>query len=385
LENRLHSADWKLPVKMEYTAANTPQQNALVEVKFTHLAAKARAAMHAAEIPRKRRLEFFPEVIMTMTKLDWLKLITINKVKKTRIEHYGLPLPLPSIYVLGEKQESSKDGKIGDQGVTGMFVGYTQNHKGDCYRMWNPKTKKVTETCDVVFLNRTFFRTHTMPVHKKQSTDDEDLNSVQLDERGGTITENFVTGDDAAMVESVDSSVPDTPMVNNNLEQLKYGCTYRCTKYYHPATGRMIGVEAAALANYYQCLKDTDGEMEFANVGAGIGGEFENTIELKPIKYKEAINRPDGKAREKEIENEHDRMVKNNALEPVKKSLLPKGTKVIDSTWACKKKNTRKLHGHLNACGFKVEGVHFNGTSTHAIVMNAGTIQIVLILTYDYG
>jgi hypothetical protein len=28
-----------------------------------------------------------------MTKLDWLKLITINKVKKTRIEHYGLPLP----------------------------------------------------------------------------------------------------------------------------------------------------------------------------------------------------------------------------------------------------------------------------------------------------
>jgi hypothetical protein len=25
LEKRLHSADWKLPVKMEYTAANTPQ------------------------------------------------------------------------------------------------------------------------------------------------------------------------------------------------------------------------------------------------------------------------------------------------------------------------------------------------------------------------
>jgi hypothetical protein len=41
LEKRLHSADWKLPVKMEYKAANTPQQNALVEVKFTYLAAKA--------------------------------------------------------------------------------------------------------------------------------------------------------------------------------------------------------------------------------------------------------------------------------------------------------------------------------------------------------
>jgi hypothetical protein len=60
---------------MEYTAANTPQQNALVEFKFTYLAAKTRATMHAAEVPRNRRLKIFPEVIMTMTKLDWLKLI----------------------------------------------------------------------------------------------------------------------------------------------------------------------------------------------------------------------------------------------------------------------------------------------------------------------
>jgi hypothetical protein len=71
LEKRLHSAGWKLLVKIQYTAANSPQQNALVEVKFTYLASKARAAKHAAKVPRNRRLEFFPEVIMTMTKLDW--------------------------------------------------------------------------------------------------------------------------------------------------------------------------------------------------------------------------------------------------------------------------------------------------------------------------
>ncbi len=106
----------------------------------------------------------------------------------------------------------------------------------------------------------------------------------------------------------------------------------------------------------------------------------QNTMELKPMKYEEAINGPDGKAWEKEIENEHDRMVKNNAWEPVKKSLPPKGTKVIDSTWACKKKITRKPRGH-HACKFKqVEGVHYDGTGTHTPVMNAGTIQIVLIL-----
>jgi hypothetical protein len=78
LEKRLRSAYWKLQVKMEYTGADTPQQNALVESKFTYLGAKAWAAMHAAEVPRERRFVFFPEVIMTMTKLDWLKLITIK-------------------------------------------------------------------------------------------------------------------------------------------------------------------------------------------------------------------------------------------------------------------------------------------------------------------
>jgi hypothetical protein len=114
---------------------------------------------------------------------------------------------------------------------------------------------------------------------------------------------DFVTGDDnAAPVESMDSSVPDTSVVNNNLGQSKYGCTYRPTTHYDPATGHTIGAEATALANYYQCLKDMDGEMEFANIGALIGGGFENTMELKPMKYKEANNGSDAKAWEKEIE-----------------------------------------------------------------------------------
>jgi hypothetical protein len=67
------------------------------------------------------------------------------------------------------------------------------------------------------------------------------------------------------------------------------------------------------------------------------------------MKYKEAITGPDGKARANKIENEHDRMVKNDVWEPVKKSSLPKGTKVIDSTCSCKKKSTGKLRGRLNA------------------------------------
>jgi hypothetical protein len=184
------------------------------------------------------------------------------------------------------------------------------------------------------------------------------------------------------MIESVDSSAPVTHVVNNYLGQSKDGRTYKPTMHYDPVTGHTIGAEATALANYYQCLEDMDGKMEFSNIGAGIGGGFENTMmDLKRIKYKEVINGPDGKAREKEIENEHDHMVKKNAWELVKKSLLPKDMEVIDSTWACKKKSTRKLRRRLNAHGFKqFEGVPYDGRSTHAPVTKAGTIQIVLIL-----
>ena len=121
--------------------------------------------------------------------------------------------------------------------------------------------------------------------------------------------------------------------------------------------------------------------MECYYVEAGIGEGFENTMELKPMKYKEAINGQGGKAWEKEIENGHERIVKNGTWEPVKKSLLPKGTKIIDSTWVCKEKSTRKLCGCLNAHGLKqVEGVQYDGTSTHDPFTNAGTIQILLIL-----
>jgi hypothetical protein len=64
---------------------------------------------------------------MTMTKLDWLKLIAIKGIKKTRIEHYGLPIPRFAQYLRnwGEagNVKTGKDGKMGDHEVTCMFVG----------------------------------------------------------------------------------------------------------------------------------------------------------------------------------------------------------------------------------------------------------------------
>ncbi len=59
-------------------------------------------------------------------------------------------------------------------------------------------------------------------------------------------------------------------------------------------------------ANYYEVLGIDEDEVkvlqihndsvsEYINVGAGVGGEFTNTNELRVMKYHEAINGPDGK------------------------------------------------------------------------------------------
>ena len=62
--------------------------------------------------------------------------------------------------------------------------------------------------------------------------------------------------------------------------------------------------------------------MEYQNVGARVGGGFENTAELRLTKYSEAISGPDGEAWKKEIQNEHERMVKK-VFEAIPRSKMP--------------------------------------------------------------
>ena len=79
---------------------------------------------------------------------------------------------------------------------------------------------------------------------------------------------------------------------------------------------------------------------ELANVGAGVGGGFENTQKLCVMTCQEAINGPDGNCWKEEVDNEFNRVVKNIVFKVVLKKDLSPGTKVIDSTWAIKKKSS---------------------------------------------
>jgi hypothetical protein len=88
-----------------------------------------------------------------------------------------------------------------------MFVGYPSNHEGDCYKMWNPKTKKVSEAHDMVFLNRMFFKApkNTKKSCKKQDREDSESESVQEEKWGATVTMDFdANGNEASAIDTVD-------------------------------------------------------------------------------------------------------------------------------------------------------------------------------------
>ena len=163
LQQNIEGKDWKLPITTEYTARDTPQQNSIAEVGFATIANWGRSMMHQANLPMALRYIISHEVFNCATQLDGLVLVTINRVTKTRYEHWVGKNPAFSKYLRtwGEagtvKIKTKTSPKLKDKGVHGMFVGYATEHSGDIFRMYDPKTNCIRVSRDVIWLKRMYF------------------------------------------------------------------------------------------------------------------------------------------------------------------------------------------------------------------------------------
>jgi hypothetical protein len=73
--------------------------------------------------------------------------------------------------------------------------------------------------------------------------------------------------------------------------------------------------------------------------------------------------------------------VEHGVWTAIDKKQVPKGAKVIDSTWAMKKKSNGTYRARINERGFhQVAGIHYDSDSILALVTNDATIRICLIL-----
>jgi hypothetical protein len=77
-----------LNINFEFTARDTPQQNHLAELGFTHLANYGRALMARANVPMSIRYKVFTKAFKTATLLDELTAIKIGNKGAERIQSF---------------------------------------------------------------------------------------------------------------------------------------------------------------------------------------------------------------------------------------------------------------------------------------------------------
>ena len=128
-------------IKFEFTAVDTPQQNGKVERKFATLYGRVRSALNQAKLKPFLRFGLWAECAKTMTEQE--NLIVKKKDAKPAYElFYGREAKIARyLRTFGEigivKNIQKLKGKLEDRGRALIFVGYSDDHNKDVYRMFN--------------------------------------------------------------------------------------------------------------------------------------------------------------------------------------------------------------------------------------------------------
>ena len=403
-----------------------------MEVGFTTIGNRGRAMMIAANVAYALRFRLFREAYMCATLLDGLVVVEINGVTKTRLEHWGAALPKWSNALRTWDEEgvvtlkSKMNPKMANKGKACMFVGYAPQHAEGVYRMWDPTTKRIHVTRDIVWLRRMYFQRQPTVLEITTGVDSEVRErvnrtstvtpSVDLDQNANQVTpspseqssvssesdtERNVSSETldsyrqmSALVDTVIETESESESSSESEEEKEEVVTTTRSGRVSKAPSwhsnyAVLGLTKAELglqtslkemSLLSMSVEDSFIDQEIAGVGSGLGGGFFNTTELRPMKYKEAMQ-VDREGWTKAVHEEHDRMVANGVWRPVKKRDVPSGAKVLTSTWACKLKSNGTKRARINGRGYEqIDGVHYDSSSISSPVTNDVSVRIVFVL-----
>ena len=152
--------------------------------------------------------------------------------------------------------------------------------------------------------------------------------------------------------------------------------------------GEIATVAGTCLYDEYNLAvvdEERGNNKEIALVGT-VGQSFENTEELIPMKFKEAMKTKDVKEWVKAIDEEYNKFLKYKVFQPVKMKDVPKGSKFLTTTWAMKKKANGTFRARMNMRGYEQEdGIHYDSASIASPVTNDVTIRIMMVLMLMSG
>jgi hypothetical protein len=147
-------------IKFEFLGPRTPQRNRKVERKFQILYERIRAMLNGAGLEGELRDKIWAECVMNVTYLS--NIISTKSSFKSPFELlYGeKPKLHNNLKMFGEvgvvTTKERIQTKLSNQGTTCIFVGYTEHHSRDVYRMLNSTTNSIINSQDIIWLNKTY-------------------------------------------------------------------------------------------------------------------------------------------------------------------------------------------------------------------------------------
>ena len=343
-----------LGVKFEFSGPRTPQRNGKVERKFQTLYGKIRAMFNDSGIENEIRHGLWAECASTATFYE--NRIT-NKEKQQSPLQLMFQTPFKGFNYLktfGEMcvvtTKKGIQGKLKDRGTVVIFVGYPENHSDDVYRVFNPTTKQVIKSRDLIWLNLSYGNWNKSKSNLK--IDDDDLSDSEA------------PCDDAKNL-----AVPEEPTPEGT-EALKYKKvlkeTSKLKSWFNPDPSKYIE------------LQDSGGEMIVERADFAL-----SMIDLvkDPESFEEAYNHTDINKKIKwrhAISKEFEDMKAKGVWEKFNKSEIPNGRNCIKNKWIFKTKRNGIFRARLVACGYsQIPGVDFQ--ESYAPVINDVTFRILLV------
>jgi hypothetical protein len=307
----------KCGIARQKTTPYTPQQNGVAERMNRTLMEKARSMLSGAGLGQ----EFWAEVVSTACYLvnrspsSALDDTTPHEVwsgKKPSLQHlivFGC-----DAYVHVPKENRSK---LDNKAEKCIFIGYKDGVKG--YKLWNPETKKIVYSRDVVFRE-----VKDVTKHEFSPTQDEpEKIELELDDAKSESSEEE-EAEEAEEAEAEEEEEPHTPELRRSVRDRRQPERYSPPDFH---------------SNFALSIIDDD-----------------------PRTVREAVNSEDSKLWKKAMVEEMDALDKNEAWDIVE---LPTGRKSVGSKWLFKKKfnaegKVEKYKARLVAKGYsQVEGIDF--------------------------
>ena len=378
-----------LDVEFEFTAPDTPQQNGKVERKFATLYGKVRSMLNRARLPERWRSGIWAEAAATATFNENL-LVTKDKSKPSYELFFGKEHPHGrELRVFGEMGVVTLvrkiNGKLVDRGINCMFVGYSENHPSNVYRMFDFHTRRIKQSRNIEWLGKTYGELKGITkVNVTRVTVDDDMEDEESvegqgndrDQGDGLETDDGSNNQDQNSNNDTIQLQTDKPRLSEKgIRELK-----QLSGSYNPEAERIVqewerdqvGREAIDMA--YLMIDFNDVEM---NLNAS-----EDILEaVEPENFREAWDHPDPSQRDKwrqAIRKELGDMNKRGVWRKIKRSEVPRDRRCVKCKWVFKIKRNGVFRARLVACGYsQIAGVDF--TENYAPVINDVTFRILLI------